>query len=164
MDGTTSSSLFEARLGAEKFGKEVHAYSVAWSPDEIGPFGPFPRKIIFQFALTQLERFLPGVKGLPVGLRVNPGVSHSHFDLANPARPHSRLGVSRLEKILPVASSLSGAMFHCNCENDDLARFSRIVDHIADRYRASFGATGMGEFGRGDLFHERRVSLGGLRR
>src|SRR5689334_17735920 len=31
MDGTTSSSLFEARLGHEKFGKEVHAYSVAFS-------------------------------------------------------------------------------------------------------------------------------------
>ena len=27
LDGTTSSSLFEARLGHEKFGKEVHAYS-----------------------------------------------------------------------------------------------------------------------------------------
>src|SRR5688500_15538114 len=30
MDGTTSSSLYEARLGHEKFGKEVHAYSVAF--------------------------------------------------------------------------------------------------------------------------------------
>jgi carboxynorspermidine decarboxylase len=25
-------------------------------------------------------------------------------------------------------------MFHCNCENDDLASFSRIVDHIADKF------------------------------
>src|SRR5690606_24723691 len=31
MDGTTSSSLFEARLGHEKFGGETHAYSVAYS-------------------------------------------------------------------------------------------------------------------------------------
>ena len=30
MDGTTSSSLFELRLGHEEFGKETHAYSVAW--------------------------------------------------------------------------------------------------------------------------------------
>jgi signal transduction histidine kinase len=35
LDGTTSSSLYEARLGHEKFGKEVHAYSVAWSDREI---------------------------------------------------------------------------------------------------------------------------------
>jgi carboxynorspermidine decarboxylase len=133
MDGTTSSSLFEARLGAEKFGKEVHAYSVAWSPDEIGAVRPLSTKIIFN-SLSQLERFLPDVQGVPLGLRVNPGVSHSHFDLADPARKFSRLGVGDLEKILPVASSLSGVMFHCNCENDDLARFSRLLDHIADRF------------------------------
>jgi carboxynorspermidine decarboxylase len=133
MDGTTSSSLYEARLGAEKFGKEVHAYSVAWSASDIGAIRPLATKVIFN-SLSQLERFLPDVKGLPVGLRVNPGVSHSHFDLADPARPHSRLGESRLEAILPIASSLSGAMFHCNCENDDLASFSRIVDHIADKF------------------------------
>jgi carboxynorspermidine decarboxylase len=120
MDGTTSSSLFEARLGAEKFGKEVHAYSVAWSPDEIGAVRPLSTKIIFN-SLSQLERFLPDVQGVPLGLRVNPGVSHSHFDLADPARKFSRLGVGDLEKILPVASSLSGVMFHCNCENDDFA-------------------------------------------
>lgn len=133
MDGTTSSSLYETRLGAEKFGKEVHAYSVAWSPADIGAIRPLATKVIFN-SLSQLERFLPDVKGLPVGLRVNPGVSHSHFDLANPARAHSRLGESRLEAILPIASSLSGAMFHCNCENDDLASFSRIVDHIAEKF------------------------------
>ncbi len=133
MDGTTSSSLYEARLGAEKFGKEVHAYSVAWSADEIAAVRPLATKIIFN-SVSQLERFFPAVKGLPVGIRVNPGVSHSHFDLANPARPHSRLGESRLDAIVPFTSSLSGAMFHCNCENDDFASFSRIVDHIANQY------------------------------
>src|SRR5690606_40059984 len=35
MDGTTSSSLFELRLGRERFGKETHAYSVAWADHEI---------------------------------------------------------------------------------------------------------------------------------
>lgn len=133
MDGTTSSSLYEARLGAETFGKEVHAYSVAWSAADMGAIRPLATKVIFN-SLSQFNRFLPDVKGLPVGLRVNPGVSHSHFDLANPARRYSRLGESRLEAILPIASSLSGAMFHCNCENDDLASFSRIVDHIAEKF------------------------------
>src|SRR5689334_8350776 len=41
MDGTTSSSLFEARLGHEKFGKETHAYSVAFSDEEIEAVRPF---------------------------------------------------------------------------------------------------------------------------
>ena len=35
MDGTTSSSLFEVKLGREKFPGETHAYSVAWADDEI---------------------------------------------------------------------------------------------------------------------------------
>src|SRR6202142_4013653 len=41
MDGTTSSSLYEARLGHEKFGKEVHAYSVVFSDDDIKRLLPF---------------------------------------------------------------------------------------------------------------------------
>lgn len=36
MDGTTSSSLYEVRLGHEKFGGETHAYSVAYAEHEIG--------------------------------------------------------------------------------------------------------------------------------
>src|ERR1700692_3459729 len=40
MDGTTSSSLYEARLGHDKFGKEVHAYSVAFSEEEIKAVRP----------------------------------------------------------------------------------------------------------------------------
>src|SRR5690606_7494830 len=35
MDGTTSSSLYEVRLGREKFGGETHAYSVAYADHEI---------------------------------------------------------------------------------------------------------------------------------
>ena len=35
MDGTTSSSLYEVKLGREKFGGETHAYSVAYADDEI---------------------------------------------------------------------------------------------------------------------------------
>jgi hypothetical protein len=35
MDGTTSSSLYEVKLGRHKFGGETHAYSVAYADDEI---------------------------------------------------------------------------------------------------------------------------------
>src|SRR6266513_976597 len=92
LDGTTSSSLNEARLGHEKFGKEVHAYSVAFSEEDIAALRPFATKVIFN-SVSQLKRFAPQLKGLPLGLRINPGVSHSDFDLADPARACSRLGV-----------------------------------------------------------------------
>ena len=91
MDGTTSSSLNEVRLGREKFGGETHAYSVAWSDDEIDEAVANADKIIFN-SVGQLERYVGRAGHLPIGLRVNPGISHSHFDLADPARPFSRLG------------------------------------------------------------------------
>src|SRR6187402_3408727 len=47
MDGTTSSSLYEARLGHEEFGKEVHAYSVAFSAEDITAVKEFADKVIF---------------------------------------------------------------------------------------------------------------------
>lgn len=133
MDGTTSSSLFEARLGHEKFGKETHAYSVAFSAEDVAAVRQFATKIIFN-SVSQLKRFHADVQGLPVGLRINPGVSYSHFDLADPARPFSRLGVSWPEDIAEVAHLLSGVMFHFNCENDDFEKLSFLLDQISHKY------------------------------
>ena len=133
MDGTTSSSLYEARLGHEKFGKEVHAYSVVFSDEDIKGVLPFATKIIFNSA-SQLKRFYPQVKNTPVGLRVNPGVSHSDFDLADPARRCSRLGATDAKEIQEVSGLLSGVMFHCNCENDNFEKFVALLDHIAANY------------------------------
>lgn len=133
LDGTTSSSLFEARLGHEKFGKEVHAYSVAFSDDDVESVRRFATKIIFN-SVSQLNRFAPKVKNIPVGLRVNPGVSHSHFDLADPARRYSRLGESNMEAIMNAAGAINGVMFHCNCENNEIESFSKILDHIGNKF------------------------------
>ena len=56
MDGTTSSSLFEVKLGREKFGGETHAYSVAWADHEIAEVLAVSDKVIFNTA-GQLRRF-----------------------------------------------------------------------------------------------------------
>ena len=48
MDGTTSSSLFEARLGHEKFAGETHAYGVAYSENDVKEARTFASKIIFR--------------------------------------------------------------------------------------------------------------------
>jgi len=133
LDGTTSSSLFEARLGYEKFGKETHAYCVGYSPKDILQLKKISDKIIFNSA-SQLKQFYPQVRSSSLGLRVNPGISYSCFDLADPARKYSRLGVidkSVLKTHLPL---LSGLMFHFNCENDDFENFSRNLDRIGKDY------------------------------
>jgi hypothetical protein len=56
MDGTTSSSLNEVRLGRERFGKETHAYSVAYADHEIDEVVSHADKIIFN-SIGQLTRF-----------------------------------------------------------------------------------------------------------
>ena len=67
-------------------------------------------------------------------MRVNPGFSHSHFDLADPARKFSRLGVRDGVALRQAASLISGVMFHINCENDDFASFSGSLDRIGREY------------------------------
>ena len=66
LDGTTSSSLFEARLGHEKLGKETHAYCVAWMPDELRLVKKHADTIIFNSA-SQLRRVLRRCQGEEYG-------------------------------------------------------------------------------------------------
>ncbi len=133
MDGTTSSSLFEVRLGREKFGKETHAYSVAYADHEIDDVLANSDKIIFN-TIGQLTRFEAASAGHKRGLRVNPGVSTSDFDLADPARPFSRLGEHDPERIAEVADKITGFMFHNNCENADFERFDAMLSLIEQRF------------------------------
>ncbi|AQS46635.1 MULTISPECIES: carboxynorspermidine decarboxylase [Thioclava] len=134
MDGTTSSSLFELHLGREKFGKETHAYSVAWADHEIDEAIGYADKIIFN-SLSQLDRFGEKAAHIERGLRLNPRFSTSGFDLADPARPFSRLGEWDAERLEAAMDRISGVMIHYNCENADFALF----DHQLSRIEAEFG-------------------------
>ncbi|PXW72591.1 carboxynorspermidine decarboxylase [Loktanella sp. PT4BL] len=135
MDGTTSSSLYEVRLGKEKFVGETHAYSVAYADHEIVEVLEHSDKIIFN-SIGQLKKFADASQGHIRGLRVNPGVSTSEFDLADPARPFSRLGEHDPAEIAKVTDQISGLMFHNNCENDDFDRFDEMLTLIEDRFGA----------------------------
>lgn len=133
MDGTTSSSLFEVKLGRDKFPGETHAYSVAWADHEIDEVLANSDKVIFN-TVGQLQRFEQPSQHHVRGLRVNPGVSTSGFDLADPARPFSRLGEHDPADIEPVAELISGFMFHNNCENADFDRFDQMLTQIEARF------------------------------
>lgn len=147
MDGTTSSSLNEVKLGYQKFGGETHAYCVAYADDEIDEVLANSDKIIFN-SISQLERFSEASKNHVRGLRINPGLSTSEFPLADPARPHSRLGEHEPAKIEAVLEKISGFMLHNNCENDSFERFDQILSAIESKF--------------GHLFHKVEwISLGG---
>jgi carboxynorspermidine decarboxylase len=151
LDGTTSSSVYEARLGREEFGGEVHAYSVAFSPEELAAVNPIADKVIFN-SLSQLERLGGLVDGPEVGLRLNPGISYSAYDLADPARRHSRLGVVDVGTLAPVLADLDGVMFHFNCENDDVEALAGALDAIGDRYGEVLQAVSWVSLGGGIAF------------
>ncbi len=138
MDGTTSSSLNEVKLGREKFGGETHAYSVAFAAHEIDEVVRNADKIIFN-SIGQLNRFRDRTASLPRGLRLNPQVSSSSFDLADPARPFSRLGEWDAAKVEGVLDAITGFMIHNNCENADFALFDRMLAQIEERFGSLLG-------------------------
>ncbi len=143
LHGTTSSSLNEVRLGYETFGKgkdgenkkETHAYSVAYSAEEIPEVLKYADKIIFN-SISQLNAFKGQAKAqsIPVGLRLNPKTSNSSFIIADPARPFSRLGEHDKDKIKAVLADITGVMIHNNCENDSFEAFSESLADIEARF------------------------------
>jgi carboxynorspermidine decarboxylase len=99
LDGTTASGEYEARLGKETFGKEVHVYAPAFSESEVRNLLGLADHIYFNSA-SQLARFLPLVKaakGKHVGIRINPGFSNATLGgaLYDPCAPCSRFGATR---------------------------------------------------------------------
>jgi len=159
MDGTTSSSLYEARLGHQKFGKETHAYCVAYSKKDIEAVSSFADKIIFN-SITQLERFYPYVRNSKIGIRINPKVSYSDYDLADPACKHSRLGVVDKSSIRKQLDRINGAMFHFNCENDNFKNFSSNIDLIGLNYGSILKKLEWVSLGGGIYFTKQGYQLG----
>lgn len=137
MAGTTSSSLYELRLGYETFNKENHAYSVAWAPHEMEEVCRYADKVIFN-SVQQFKSLHNTVANHPLGLRLNPQISSSSFSLADPARPYSRLGETELEKIEEILPSLTGFMIHNNCENADFTKFNDMLAIIEEKFGALF--------------------------
>lgn len=138
MDGTTSSSLYEVKLGREKFGGETHAYSVAFADHEVDEVIANADKIIFN-SIGQLERFADRTAAMARGLRLNPQVSSSSFDLADPARPFSRLGEWDVKRIEAVIDRIDGFMIHNNCENADFSLFDDLLSNVEMRFGSLLG-------------------------
>ena len=124
LDGSTASGVYEARLGREEFGKEVHAYSPAFREEDVKELASLCDHIVFNTP-AQVKKYAPlcREKGVSVGLRINPECStqegHAIYD---PCAPGSRLGTTLAnfdESVLPL---LDGLHFHTLCEqnSDDL--------------------------------------------
>lgn len=138
---TTASSLYEARLAAEKFGSRAHTYSPAYKEEEFDGLMACSSHITFN-SLTQYERFFGRVEEynrlhaderISCGLRVNPEYSEIEVDLYNPCAPGSRFGImaSQLPDELPVG--IEGFHCHCHCESSSFA-LEHTLQHLEEKF------------------------------
>ena len=98
LSGVTSSSLFEARLGYEEMGKEVHVYAPAYRDDEIDEILKYSDHIVFN-SFNQWRKYKEKVKNyqsknIQCGIRINPEYSEIETDIYNPCIKYSRLGTT----------------------------------------------------------------------
>lgn len=150
LDGTTASGLYEAKLGAEHFGKEVHTYSPAFTPDTLHACLEYSKHIYFN-SIPQLKRFAPLVRahGASVGLRVNPGLSLvKNSALYDPSSPTSRFGVQPSSLTPEVLALIDTLHIHNLCEN--MAEDSvRLIRHVAETLGEAVRAVKTVNFGGG---------------
>jgi len=133
--GATASSLHEARLCFEEFGKPAHTYSPTYLEDEVDEIAKLSSHITFN-SLSQYNRFYHKMKAanpnISFGLRVNPEYSDVETELYNPANPHSRLGVLK-DGLNALPEGIEGLHFHVLCESDSHA-LQKVIDSFEEKF------------------------------
>ncbi len=133
LDGVCASGLFEAKLGKEAFGKEVHLYAPAYKEDEVEELNKYADTVIFN-SPAQLEKFYGKFsESVRKGIRVNPEYSEVEILLYNPAAPHSRFGVRACDISKVDFDKIDGIHFHLLCEQGaDI--FFRVLNAVEDKF------------------------------
>ena len=119
--GASASSLWEAQLAKEEFGKEVHVYSPTYREEEFAEVLALADHLVFN-SLSQWETFQPWVQQadhpVAIGLRINPQYSPVKTALYNPCVPGSRLGVNPEQLQGKLPQGITGFLSHNLCESD----------------------------------------------
>ncbi len=138
LDGTTASSLFEARLGREEFRKENHIFSPAFRDGEFDEIAEICDHIVFN-SFSQYQKYRNRLKNAEAGIRINPECpTQEGHEIYDPCRPGSRLGVTlqEFEKHVDLLQGIDGIHFHTLCEqnSDDLAETLKAVERDFGKY------------------------------
>ncbi len=135
--GTTASGLYEAKLGYEEMGGEVHVYSAAYRDDEMDEICDICDHIVFN-SCTQVDKYKEKVLacGKEFGLRINPEFSTGDHEIYDPCSAGSRMGTT-IENIREESLiGISGIHFHTLCEqnSDDLVLTLAAVEKKFGKY------------------------------
>ncbi|MBL6515582.1 carboxynorspermidine decarboxylase [Streptococcus suis] len=122
--GTTASGLYEARLGREEFGGEVHVFAPAFKDSDMDELLEISDHIVFN-SERQLCKHADKCRaaGVSVGLRINPECStQDEHALYDPCATGSRFGVRISQFSEDLLDLVDGLHFHTLCEqnSDDL--------------------------------------------
>ncbi len=143
LKGVTSSSLFEARLGYEEMGKQVHIYAAAYREDEFDEIMNYCDHIVFN-SFNQWKLYRDKVKKyneendkkIECGIRINPEYSEIETDIYNPCFKNSRMGVTLENFEEDELEGIDGLHFHTMCEqnSDTLERTLKAVEEKFGKY------------------------------
>lgn len=164
LDGTTASGEYEAQLGAEEFGKEVHVYAPAYTPDEVQRLTETSQHIYFNSSqqLNTLGHIAINA-GCKVGLRVNPGYSNATLggDLYDPCAPGSRFG-EVAEKLTDVRWDKVD-IFHVHALCESLHNGSvGLIEHVAEHFAPYIEQVSTVNFGGGHFINKREYDVDAL--
>ena len=133
---TTASSLYEARLGYEKFGSRVHTFCPGYTEDNISEIAHYSSHLIFN-SLSQYQGFAAKARiansEVSLGLRVNPEYSEVETLLYNPCAPGSRFGVTADQLPEELPEDIDGFHCHCHCESGADV-FQRTLAHFEEKF------------------------------
>ncbi len=148
LSGTTASGLYEAKLGREEMGGEVHIFAPAFKDSEIDEILAISDHIVFN-SERQLRKHYDKCKmaGISIGLRINPECStQGDHALYDPCAYGSRFGIT-LDKFSPdLIDLVDGLHFHTLCEQnaDDLATTLATVEDKFGPYLSQIKWLNMG--------------------
>ena len=122
--GSTASGLYEAKLGREEFGGEVHVCAPAFKDADLEEILEIADHIVFN-SERQLRKHVDKCRavGVSVGLRINPECStQGDHALYDPCAAGSRFGVRIDQFSEDLVDLVDGLHFHTLCEqnSDDL--------------------------------------------
>ncbi len=130
--GTTASGLYEAKLGREEFGKDVHVFCPAYKDSEFGEIAEISDHIVFN-SFRQLRKFRDRCKGKSIGIRVNPECSTQDEPIYDPCAPNSRLGVTLANFDEAEFDGVDGIHFHTLCEQG-FEPLEKTVDAVEEKF------------------------------
>jgi len=164
LDGSTASGEYEARLGREEFGKEVHVYAPAYAPGEVERLTQLADHIYFN-SPEQIARYgsIAKAAGAKIGARINPGYSNATLGgaLYDPCAPCSRFGTTR-EQIdeLPWDDI---DIFHAHTLCESLADGSvGLIEHVAREFAPYIRKVKAVNFGGGHFINKPGYDVGKL--